>query len=132
MYRNTSTTSYLPRDTVNVSETTQSSRNYGVISLILAITVIALAPLLSLVPLIGFLLPVTALCGAVIAYKGLKQRSSRTVAAIGLTLSTLVFLATMTFSVWWNFTVAIPAISDFEGLNQLVNDLRESAPVDPA
>lgn len=131
MYSNTSTPSYLPRETLAVSETTQSSRNYEVISLILAITVIVLAPLLSLIPLIGFLLPITALYGAIIAYKGLKQRSSRAVAAIGLSISTPVFVATMAFSVWWNFTVAIPAISDFEGLNQLVKELRESAPVKP-
>ncbi len=99
----------------------KKQQNLGLISLILAITALILAPLLSFIPIIGFALPIMALCGIVIGFKARRcSESHSSLIPIAITLSALVFIATSLITTWWNLSIVVPAIGDFTELQEVL------------
>lgn len=105
-------------ETVNMSG--EKHHTLGIISLILAAIALVLTPVLGFIPIVGFLLPLTALGGIIVAIKGVKTTEQRTVTPqLGLAFSLFVLLITISFTLWWNFHIVAPAINDFTDLHEV-------------
>ena len=105
-------------ETVDMSD--ERHHNLGIISLILAATALILTPVLGFIPIAGFLLPLTAMGGVIVAIKGVKTTERHpTTARLGLVFSLFVLLITIGFTLWWNFRIVAPAINDFTHLHEV-------------
>ncbi|MDN5746782.1 MAG: hypothetical protein L0H31_16940, partial [Nocardioidaceae bacterium] len=85
----------------------KSATGKGVVSLVLAVTAMFTAPLLLLIPYVGFLPALIAGAGIIVAWAGLRGATHGTgLAVAGLIVSVVVFAVLAGVATVWNVVVA--------------------------
>lgn len=100
----------------------KSAAGSGVLSLVLAAGGMLSAPLLLLIPYVGFLPALIAGVGIIVAWSGLRGATHGTgIATTGIIASVIVFAILAGIATVWNFVVAGPAVSDYDELHEVID-----------
>lgn len=100
----------------------KSAAGSGVLSLVLAAGGMLSAPLLLLIPYVGFLPALIAGAGIIVAWSGLRGATHGTgIATTGIIASVIVFAILAGIATVWNFVVAGPAVSDYDELHEVID-----------
>ncbi|MEL4506083.1 hypothetical protein AAEX63_14760 [Luteococcus sp. H138] len=103
----------------------RSATTGGIIALVCAGFALASAPLLLLIPFVGFAPALVAGAGAFIAARSLRRSSERSVVAVsGLVIATLIFALLAGVATFWNLVVAGPAVGDYQELHDVIEHIR--------
>lgn len=100
----------------------KSAAGSGVLSLVLAAGGMLSAPLLLLIPYVGFLPALIAGAGIIVAWSGLRGATHGTgIATTGIIACVIVFAILAGIATVWNFVVAGPAVSDYDELHEVID-----------
>lgn len=103
----------------------KSAAGKGVLSLVLAAGAMFSAPLLLLIPYVGFLPAIIAGAGIIVAWSGLRGATHGTgLAVTGIILSVVAFALLAGVATVWNVIVADPAIRDYDELHEVVDYIK--------
>lgn len=108
------------------SSTGRSAASRGIIALVLAGAALLSAPVLLLIPYVGFLPALIAAAGAFVAGLGLRGSSRGTGTAVaGLIVAVVVFALLAGIATMWNLVVADPAIRDYDELHEVIEHIEQ-------
>ena len=103
----------------------RSATTGGIIALVCAGFALVAAPLLLLVPYIGFVPAVLAGVGAVIAVRALRRSPHSTgIATAGLIVAVVVFALLAGVATLWNVLIADPAVRDYQELHDVIEHIK--------
>lgn len=103
----------------------KSATGSGVLALVLATVALLSAPIVLLIPYVGFLPALVAGAGIVVAWIGLRGCTHGTgVAVTGLIVCVVLFALLAGIATMWNVVVADPAIRDYEELHEVVDHIK--------
>lgn len=103
----------------------KSATGSGIISLVLAAGAMLTAPLLLLIPYVGFLPALVAGAGIIVAWTGLRGATSGTgLAVTGIIASVIVFAILAGTATVWNLVIAGPAVSDYDELHDVIDYIK--------
>lgn len=104
-----------------------SATGGGVLALVLSGVALLTAPVLLLLPFIGFAPALAAAAGIVLAVTGLRRAThGRGVAVTGLVVSALLFVLLLGAATVWNLGVVDPAIRDYTELHEAIDRVRST------
>ncbi|MCQ9384307.1 hypothetical protein NQ038_09730 [Brevibacterium sp. 50QC2O2] len=100
----------------------KSATGSGIISLVLAASGMLTAPLLLLIPYVGFVPALIAGAGIIVAWTGLRGATSGTgLAVTGIIASVIVFATLAGIATVWNLVIAGPAVNDYDELHDVID-----------
>ncbi len=103
----------------------KSATGKGVVSMVLAAIALFTAPLLLLIPYIGFLPALIAGAGIIVAWAGLRGATHGTgLAVTGIIVCVVVFAILAGVATVWNLVVADPAVRDYEELHEVIDYIK--------
>lgn len=103
----------------------KSATTSGIIALLLCAGAFLAAPLLLLIPYIGFLPALLAGAGIIVAGLGLRGSNRGTgIAVTGLIISVIVFALLAGVATLWNVMIADPAVRDYEELHEVIDYIK--------
>ncbi|MDN6304494.1 MAG: hypothetical protein L0J74_01615 [Corynebacterium sp.] len=103
----------------------KSAIGSGIVALLLCVAAFVTAPLLLLIPYIGFVPALLAAAGVVVAALGLRGSTHGTGTAVtGLIVSVAVFALLAGIATLWNVVVADPAIRDYDELHEVIDYIK--------
>lgn len=103
----------------------KSAAGSGIISLVLAAGGMLTAPLLLLIPYVGFVPALIAGAGIVVAWGGLRGATSGTgIAVTGIIASVVAFAFLAGIATVWNLVIAGPAVSDYDELHDVIDYIK--------
>lgn len=103
----------------------KSATGGGVLSLVLAAGGMLSAPLLLLIPYVGFLPALIAGAGIIVAWAGLRGATHGTgLAVTGIIVSVVVFAILAGIATVWNLVVAGPAVGDYDELHDVTDYIK--------
>ncbi|MGJ3509835.1 hypothetical protein [Enemella sp. A6] len=103
-----------------------SAAGKGIASLVLCGVALVCAPMLLLIPYIGFVPGLLALAAVIVAWHGLRsaRRGHRTAVA-GLIIGVVLLAVFVGIATVWNFMVADPAIRDYDELHEVFDYIKK-------
>ncbi len=97
----------------------------GIIAVVCAGFALVAAPLLLLIPYVGFLPAFIAGVGAIVAFHVLRRSPYRTgIATAGLIVAVVVFALLAGIATLWNVLIANPAVRDYQELHDVIEYIK--------
>lgn len=108
------------------SDGQQSATSGGIVALICAGIALASAPLLMLIPYVGFLPAVIAGGGVLVGWRSLRHSTHRTgIGYTGLITAAVVFVLLAVIETVWNVFIAVPAVRDYQELQDVIAYIKD-------
>lgn len=109
----------------NQPPTGKSAAGKGVIALVLCAAAFLSAPLLILIPYVGFLPAMLAGAAIIVAWSGLRGATRGDGTAVtGLIIGVVLFAILAGIATVWNLVVADPAILDYDELHDIIEHIK--------
>lgn len=108
------------------AETLRNATSGGIVALICAGAALVSAPLLLLIPYIGFLPAIIAGVGVLIAIRSLRRSTHRAgIATAGMITAVVVFALLAGVATLWNVLIADPAVRDYHELHDVIEYIKD-------
>ncbi|MBT2486193.1 MULTISPECIES: hypothetical protein [unclassified Microbacterium] len=103
----------------------KSAAGKGVIALVLCAAAFLSAPMLILIPYVGFVPAVLAGAAIIVAWSGLRGATHGNGTAVtGLIIGVVLFAVFAGIATVWNLVVADPAIRDYDQLHEVIEHIK--------
>lgn len=104
----------------------KSATGKGIVALVLCTAAFLSAPLLILIPYVGFLPGLLAAAAVIVAWAGLRGSSRGNGTAVtALIIGVVLFAILAGIATVWNVVVADPAIRDYEQLHEAIDHIMD-------